>query len=122
MEKFATIKDRIDADKALANNAYGNQNIFFPSVRARSMTASEGAWLALCSASAGASHVLVSVTMLSFCWDHAKAVMGRSITRSHPFRNRGMQHIGLAVVICNSTCPQRWASATAWQRTGAGPS
>ena len=33
VEKFATIKDRIDANGALANNAYGNQNIFFPSVR-----------------------------------------------------------------------------------------
>ena len=33
VDKFATIKDRIDANGALANNAYGNQNIFFPSVR-----------------------------------------------------------------------------------------
>ncbi len=33
VEKVQTIKDRIDANGALANNAYGSQNIFFPSVR-----------------------------------------------------------------------------------------
>ena len=39
VEKFATIKDRIDADTALANNAYGEQNIFFPNVRVASSPA-----------------------------------------------------------------------------------
>ena len=44
MEKFATIKDRIDANGALANNAYGNQNIFFPSVRSSSSYCSPCRW------------------------------------------------------------------------------
>ena len=33
MQRFALIKDRTSASGALANNAYGDQNIFAPFVR-----------------------------------------------------------------------------------------
>ena len=43
VSKIETIKDRIDANGALANNAFGKQNIFFPNVRFAAVLAPKNA-------------------------------------------------------------------------------